>query len=199
MSPSTHPPDTHPSPPGEHPKATPPQGQPTWLTHQVLEVLRRHPGTALPLERVRECVEREGTPVPGRADHFADSLARDPDHLHLLLPRRRSGDGPAPGPWVLARTPVGLHLTHPILHLLRETLRLLGQAVDPESNMEMARWERYLMEEAEVHQAMKRRRPRDRGGRQPSTTPLPDPLPGTGILRPRRPRAASRPRPAGSR
>ena len=199
MSPSMHPPDTLPFLPGDDPTPVGPPDPPTWLTHKVMDVLRRHPGTALPLEQLHERVQQEGTPVPERTDHFARSLACDPRRLHLLIPRRRRWAGLAPRPWVLARSPVDPDAAHPILHLLRETLRLLGQAVDPESTVEMARWERYLMEEAEVHQSLGRRLRRKRGERRSSTTPLPGLPPGSGILRPRRLRASPGPRPEGCR
>jgi hypothetical protein len=197
MPPSIHPPDLPLARPGHGSTPSDPVDPPTWLTHKAMEVLQRHPGTALPLERLHERVAEEGTPVPEGADHFARSLAADPRRLHLLIPRRRRWAGLAPRSWVLARSPAGPDAVHPILHLLRETLRLLGQAVDPESTVEMARWERYLMQEAEVHQALGRRQRRSRGERRSSTTPLPDPPPGNGILRPRRPRASPGPRSGG--
>lgn len=197
MSPSMHPPDTLPSLPGDCPRSSDPMDPPTWLTHKVMDVLRRHPGTALPLERLHERVEQEGTPVPDGTDRFARSLAGDPRRLHLLIPRRRRWAGLAPRSWVLSRSAAGPDSVHPILHLVRESLRLLGQAVDPESTTEMARWERYLMEEAEVHLALGRRQRRSRGGTHSSTTPLPDLPPRNGTLWPRRSRASPGPRPGG--
>lgn len=46
---------------------------------------------------------------------------------------------------------------HPLLQRLRLTLARVGAAVLPLSTREMARWERYMVEESEVHRALHRR------------------------------------------
>ncbi|CAN5778536.1 hypothetical protein BH23GEM11_BH23GEM11_03420 [soil metagenome] len=142
------------------------------LARHILDMVQRHPGAALPADHLQELVELEGPTSPSGTQELLRSLAGGESPLHLLVPRKRRWPGLSPRPWVLARTAGSRSAGHPILDGLRETLRRLGQGVDPDSNLQMARWERYIIEEAEVHRAVGRRlRRRDRGMRRSTTLP----------------------------
>jgi hypothetical protein len=146
------------------------------LARHVLDVIQRHPGAALPADRLHELVGLEGPETPSGPEELLRSLSDRESLLHLLVPRRRRWSSLSPRPWVLARTPGSGPAGHPLLEGLRETLRRLGQGVDPDSNLQMARWERYIIEEAEVHRAVTLRLRRLAPGRRRSTT-LPPGLP----------------------
>jgi hypothetical protein len=139
------------------------------LARHVLDVIRRHPGAALPADRLHELVGLESPDIPPGPDELLRSLSDRETLLHVLVPRRRRWSSLAPRPWVLAKMPGSGAAGHPLLEGLRETLRRLGQGVDPDSNLQMARWERYIMEEAEVHRAVSRQLRRLAPGRRRST------------------------------
>lgn len=147
-----------------------PRPQAGRLARHVLDVVQRHPGAALPVDLLHELVALEGPDLPPRPEDLLRSLSGREVPLHLLVPRKRRWAGLAPRPWILARAPAPARGGHPILEGLRETLRRLGMSVNADSSIQMARWERYLIEEAEVHRAIRRRLRRLARGRQRSTT-----------------------------
>lgn len=185
------------------------------LAREVREILRRHPGAALPVEELLRRLRAEGWHP---RDHEEEILRRIRRALPTLVPARRRWVGLDPRPWVLAPVPgtEGGHsregnrsgagsggsagagppggaevrgrrsggrgsVGHPLLQRLRITLARVGGAVLPCSTREMARWERYMGEESEVHRALNRRlRARRRwrnAERHRTTTPPPCPLP----------------------
>jgi hypothetical protein len=147
--------------PGAAPRPFPsalPSPLPSALTAGVLRVLAQHPGAALPAGVVRERAELEGTLAPEGRDALLEALRSRGDLFQLLVPRQGGPVESRSGPWVVARQPSPKEsAAHPIVACVQASLRILAGAVDPGSLREMARWERYLLEEAEVQRALRRR------------------------------------------
>jgi hypothetical protein len=169
----------------------------TPLAREALAVLQRHPGAALPLEELVRRLRAEGCDPPASEESLLAELSQA---LPVIVPARRRWVGHVPRAWILAPLAEDLQpftcpeggsrqggdrgmgrgsVGHPLLRRLRGTMARVGRQVLPCSSRDMARWERYVLEEAEVHRALARRlRARQRSRRCSPEKGKPSPPPG---------------------
>lgn len=129
------------------------------LTDTLEEILDRHPAPALPVEEVGRLVARTGS-LPAPAPELLARVVREsPGALRLVEgDRERLGAG-GPSRWILAPSG-GRRGRVPAASLagrLRETVRALGEWVEPGSNVALARWARLLLEEQRARRVIERR------------------------------------------
>lgn len=128
----------------------------------LVRLLRHHPSPALSVEEARNLVaESDPGSRPPEPDAFASMTMRDPQ-LRLLALTNRRWAGAGPSSWILLRTPGGPGSSRSILGRLRESLRRLGEELEPGSTLALARWERMLREERKVRLVLRRRLPGER-------------------------------------
>lgn len=134
------------------------------LTEALEEALDRHPAPALPLEEAGRLVARgnaAGAPAP---ELLVRSVRESAGALRLVEGDRERIGAVGPNRWILAPAG-GRNGRYPAGSLgarLRETVRTLGECVEPGSNLALARWARLLLEEQKVRRVIERRRPRSR-------------------------------------
>lgn len=124
------------------------------LARTAVEVLERHPAPALPMEELQRLVARERPhAVPGanallrslrRLDRRVRMLEADEDRLGAVGSHR----------WVLVQPRDSTTPPRSLTGRMRESLRGLGAALEPGSNLALARWARLLAEERKVRRAL---------------------------------------------
>lgn len=138
------------------------------------EIVKRHPAPAVSVGELRDLLTGE---LPSSGLEFLDDvvierLASEARALRLMKePRRRWPRPLGPMGWILAgdRGPEAATHARSLESRMRTSLRCMGRAVDPESALSWARWNRLLEEERQARRYFNRRK------RARSTTPLPGP------------------------
>lgn len=125
------------------------------LSRTAVEVLERHPAPALPMEELHRLVARERPhAVPGtrvllrslrRLDRRVRTLEADEHRLGALGCHR----------WVLVRAGDSAAPPRTLTTRMRESLQALGAALEPGSNLALARWARLLAEEEKVRRVIR--------------------------------------------
>jgi hypothetical protein len=128
------------------------------IPESAASMLQRHPAPALTVEEVRTLLHGGSGAPPANTDILLRELRRRPDLLRILElpPRRWAGAGPRS--WVLARRPGDREARRALTGILRASLRHLGERLDPDSALALARWERLVREEGRIRHALSRRR-----------------------------------------
>lgn len=128
------------------------------LAEAVHAVLDRHPAPALSLDDLSALLERELPRRPPPPEGLLDTLRQRSDLFRVLEPRPRLWIGAPPHRWVVGRRAGGPAPPRSLAGRMRESLRRIGEATEPECTRSVARWERYLLEEAEARHALDRSR-----------------------------------------
>jgi hypothetical protein len=123
------------------------------------EIVNRHPAPALSVPELKELLTGE---IPSAGLEFLDAsviqrLARETRDLRLMTgPRRRWLPPLEPTAWVVTGKSAGESGTRgrSLARRLRSTLRRVGRAVDGESALAWARWNRLLEEERELRRRL---------------------------------------------
>ena len=136
------------------------------LTRLAESVLKRHPGPAIPLDELCVLIGSESGTYPPSPDVLLLALRTDPGRLLLI---EGSGEklgtvsptlwvvGPradrthAHGPGRSSESGIGLP---PLVRHLRESVRVIGETIEPGSNLALARWARLLREEERVRRCV---------------------------------------------
>ncbi len=129
------------------------------LKRTAQDVLDRHPAPALPLGELHTLVVQEGGGIPPRMEQLVRDLRRRDNEIRVLRTDPRRLAQLAPGGWAVA-PPGGRRGCVPHSSLcgrLRESVRALGEALEPGSNIALARWARLLHEERRARRALSRR------------------------------------------
>lgn len=131
------------------------------IPESTASVLRRHPAPALTLSEVHALLY--GTPGVSSPSESAllQELRRRPDLFRVLEPPARRWAGSGPRSWVLARVPGEDERLRALASRLRTSVRHLGEGVEPDSALALARWERMVREEGRVRLALRRRLQRE--------------------------------------
>lgn len=128
------------------------------IPESTASMLRRHPAPALTLSQVRALLYGSpGAPSPPEASLLRE-LRRRPDLIRILEPPSRRWAGAGPRSWILARVPGDEERPRALAGKLRASLRHLGEGVETDSSLALARWERLVREEGRVRLALSRRR-----------------------------------------
>jgi hypothetical protein len=128
------------------------------LTRAAQAVMHRHPAPALPADELQDLVAREQPRACPSVRALLHALKNQSEAIRVLegdearfaatgtsswvLPTPGPASSPAPSPTLLGR--------------MRESLRALGQDLEPGSNLGLARWARLLEEERQARRALKR-------------------------------------------
>lgn len=140
-------------------------------------ILQRCPAPALALDELHDALRQEARELVPPRDHVLHALEGQPGIRILRRPPCRGEMEIGPAAWVLA-TESDRRPERPIRSLperLRQSLIALGAVVEPESMREWVRWNRMLMEEGRIRDALRRSRERAR----PAAPPQPVPPPST--------------------
>jgi hypothetical protein len=137
------------------------------IPESAASMLQRHPAPALTVEEVRALLHGGSGAPPASEDILLRELRRRPDLLRILElpPRRWAGAGPRS--WILARGPGDGEARRALTGILRASLRHLGERLDPDSALALARWERLIREEGRIRRALSRRRTKPAQGSGP--------------------------------
>ena len=128
------------------------------LKRAAQDVLDRHPAPALPLNELHELVVQEGSGIPPRMEHLVRNLRRTDNDIRVLGTDPRRLSELAPGGWAVAPPGErrGCMPQRSICGKLRESVRALGEALEPGSNIALARWARLLHEERRARRVLNR-------------------------------------------
>ncbi len=132
------------------------------LSRLADSVLNRHPAPAIPLDDLCILIGRESGSHPPSPEVLLAALRTDPGQLLLIEGSGEKLGSVSPTLWVLGpradRTHApgpgrdvasGVHLPKLVRHL-RESVRVIGETIEPGSNLALARWARLLREEEQV-------------------------------------------------
>ncbi len=129
------------------------------LKRTAQEVLDRHPAPALPLHELHTLVARERSGIAPRVEQLVRSLRPRSTGIRLVETDPLRLAKVAPRGWAVA--PPGRQrggVSHRSVNgKLRESVRALGEALEPGSNIALARWARLLHEERRARRALARR------------------------------------------
>ena len=128
------------------------------IPESAASMLQRHPAPALSVEEVGNLLHGGSEAPRANAELLLRELRRRPDLFRILElpPRRWAGAGPRS--WVLARRPGDREAHRALTGILRASLRHLGEELDVDSALALARWERLVREEGRIRHALSRRR-----------------------------------------
>lgn len=130
------------------------------LERTAKEVLDRHPAPALSLTELSALLARERAGRTPEPDRLADTLRTRRGEIRILETDPARLAMVEPNGWAVA--PPGAHRggipARSLAGRLRETLRTLGEVLEPGSNTALARWARMLNEERRVREILRRRR-----------------------------------------
>jgi len=135
------------------------------LEQTLKEVLDRHPAPALSLEELTALAVRERVGLEGDPKFLAQSLRRRRSDIRIVDTDPVRLGAITPQGWAVA--PAGSRRggfpARSLAGRLRETLRSLGQTLEPGSNTNLARWARMLSEERRLRRALDGRNGPTRG------------------------------------
>lgn len=133
------------------------------LVNSAREVLERHPAPALSAPDLHTLLIRERPTSCPSFEALLQALRQAGEELRILEGDEARFAAVGPRRWVL-RPPTsaagGRRASRSLEARMRESLRTLGSALEPGSNLALARWARLLAEERRARRAIRRQRPR---------------------------------------
>jgi hypothetical protein len=137
------------------------------LSEAARAVLNRHPAPALPAEELCTLLARERPgAVPWGVDELLNALERADEGPRVIRGSSERLGQVTARRWVVA--PAGHRAggfpSRSLSGKMRESLRTLGESLEPGSHLALARWVRLLMEEERARRLLERRKPKSRGG-----------------------------------
>jgi hypothetical protein len=124
------------------------------------EVLDRHPAPALPLEELNALMALEGPDEPD-PETLVRAIRDESPSLRVVEGDRERLGAVGPSRWIVAPpgSRRGQFPPRSVEARLRESLRILGAAVEPGSTVSLARWARLLYEEERIRRIIARPEP----------------------------------------
>lgn len=128
----------------------------TQLEQTAREILLRHPAPAVQVEELQTLVARERPGPEPSLDHLIATLRPSETGIRVVDtdPPRLSWH--APTGWAVAPADEENHGTS-LARVMRESLRRLGECLEPGSNLALARWARLLNEERRARHLLEKR------------------------------------------
>ncbi len=124
----------------------------------LAEVAHHHPAPAITLEEAQSLLASDIWQEAETEDDGTTPDSRWDPQLRLLTPQTRRWANLGPREWILACGGTGGPVSpRSILGRLRESLRRLGEELEPGSTLQLARWELLLREERKVRRTLRRR------------------------------------------
>ena len=128
----------------------------TQLEEMAHEILVRHPAPAIQIEELQALVARERPGRPPDVDFLMNALRPSGTGIRVVNtdPSRLSWH--APTGWAVA-PPAPRNHGVSLTRRMRESLRRLGECLEPGSNLALARWARLLNEERQARRLLETR------------------------------------------